>query len=82
MPPMAMTEFTVTVDDDHLDKIEELAARLRSSGMHIDQVLNEVGVISGFAPSDRRQDLRAVPGVMSIEGVRTFQLPPSDSPIQ
>lgn len=79
---MAMTEITVTVDDEHLDKIEELAARLRSSGMRINQVLNEVGVISGFAPSDRRQDLRAVPGVMSVEGVQTFRLPPSESPIQ
>lgn len=82
MRPMAMTEITVTVDDDHLDKIEELAVQLRNSGMQIHQVLNEVGVISGSAPFDRRQDLRAVPGVMSIEGARTFQLPPPESPIQ
>lgn len=82
MRPMAMTEITVTVDDDHLDKIEELAVQLRNSGMQIHQVLNEVGVISGSAPFDRRQDLRAVPGVMSIEGVRTFQLPPPESSVQ
>jgi hypothetical protein len=79
---MAMSEITVTVDDAHLDKIDELAAQLRDSGMQIDQVLNEVGVISGSAPYDRRQDLWAVPGVESIEGVRTYQLPPPDSAIQ
>jgi hypothetical protein len=41
-----MAGVTVTVDDTHLDKIEEVAAHLRSSGMHVDQVLNEIGVIS------------------------------------
>jgi hypothetical protein len=50
-----MAGVTVTVDDTHLDKIEEVAAHLRSSGMHVDQVLNEIGVISGSVPDDRRQ---------------------------
>ena len=33
-----MAGVTVTVDDTHLDKIEEVAAHLRSSGMHVDNV--------------------------------------------
>lgn len=79
---MAMTEITVTVDDAHLDKIEELAAQLRDSGMQVDQVLNEVGVISGSAPYECRHDLCAVPGVESVEGARAFQLPQPESSVQ
>jgi hypothetical protein len=50
--------------------------------MRVDRVLNEVGVISGHVPDDRRDVLRAVEGVESIEDANTFQLPPPDSPIQ
>jgi hypothetical protein len=77
-----MAAVRVTVDDDHLDKIDEVAAELRNSGMQVDQVLNEVGVISGSVPDDRRQVLGTVTGVESIEEATTFQLPPPDSPIQ
>ncbi|HEY0168757.1 MAG TPA: hypothetical protein VGB75_17055 [Jatrophihabitans sp.] len=79
---MAMTAITVTVDDAHLDKIEELAAQLRDSGMQVDQVLNEVGVICGSAPYECQNDLCAVPGVESVEGARAFQLPPPESSVQ
>ncbi len=79
---MGMTEITVTVDDAHLDKIEELAAQLRDSGMQVDQVLNEVGLISGSAPYECRSDLCAVPGVESVEGARAFRLPPPESSVQ
>jgi hypothetical protein len=79
---MAMVAVKVTVDDDHLDKIDEVAAELRSNGMQVDQVLNEVGVISGSVPAARRQVLGTVAGIESIEEATTFQLPPPDSPIQ
>jgi hypothetical protein len=50
--------------------------------MRVDQVLKEVGVITGSVPDDRLHALDAVPGVESVEGTTTFQLPPPDSPIQ
>ncbi len=77
-----MVAVTVTVDDDHLNKIEQVAAELRGNGMQVDQVLNEVGVISGSVPDDRRRVLGTVTGVGSIEDATTFQLPPPDSPVQ
>jgi uncharacterized membrane-anchored protein len=77
-----MAGVTVTVDDTHLDKIEEVAAHLRKSGMHVDQVLNEIGVISGSVPDDRRQLLQTVTGVQSVEDTATVQLPPPESPVQ
>jgi hypothetical protein len=77
-----MSGVTVTVDDGHLDRIEEVAAHLRSSGMQVDQVLNEIGVISGSVPDDRRQLLKTVTGVQSVEDAATVQLPPPESPVQ
>jgi len=77
-----MTGVTITVDDTHLDRIEEVAAHLRSSGMQVDQVLNEIGVISGSVPDDRRQLLKTVTGVQSVEDTATVQLPPPESPVQ
>ena len=77
-----MTGVTITVDDTHLDRIEEVAAHLRSSGMQVDQVLNEIGVISGSVPDDRRQLLKTVTGVQSVDDTATVQLPPPESPVQ
>jgi uncharacterized membrane-anchored protein len=50
--------------------------------MHVDQVLNEIGVISGSVPDDRRQLLQTVTGVQSVEDTATVQLPPPESPVQ
>lgn len=77
-----MAGVTITVNDTHLDRIEEVAAHLRSSGMQVDQVLNEIGVISGSVPDDRRQLLKTVTGVQSVEDAATVQLPPPESPVQ
>lgn len=77
-----MAGVTITVDDTHLDRIEEVAAHLRSSGMQVDQVLNEIGVISGSVPDDRRQLLKTVTGVQSVADAATVQLPPPESPVQ
>ena len=77
-----MAGVTITVDDTHLDRIDEVAAHLRSSGMQVDQVLNEIGVISGSVPDDRRQLLKTVTGVQSVEDTATVQLPPPESPVQ
>ena len=77
-----MSDVSVSVDDDHLDKIGEVAAELRTKGMQVDQVLKEVGVISGSVPEDMRQALEAVSGVEAVEEAKNFQIPPSDSDIQ
>jgi hypothetical protein len=77
-----MSDVSVSVDDDHLDKIGEVAAELQSKGMRVDQVFSEVGVISGSVPDDRRQALETVSGVEAVEEARRFQIPPSESDIQ
>ncbi|MHA7273958.1 hypothetical protein ACX80Z_11045 [Arthrobacter sp. TMT4-20] len=74
--------FTVTVDDLHRSAIQEVAEQLRSCGLEVDRVLDNVGMITGSAPENCRPDLEAVEGVSSVDGETRFLLPPPDSDIQ
>lgn len=77
-----MARVTITVDDDHLDGLEEVAGALRAQGMEVAQVLGIMGLITGSVPDDRRETLAAVEGVASVHDELTHQLPPPDAPIQ
>lgn len=73
---------TVTVDDEHLDRIEDLADQLRAAGMQVHQVLRSVGIITGEVAGPARPAIARLPGVASVEDQRIFQLPPPDADIQ
>ncbi|MHA7155571.1 hypothetical protein [Arthrobacter sp. TMN-50] len=75
-------KFTVTVDEVHRPAIQEVAERLRSCGLEVDRVLDNVGIISGSASEDCRPDLEAVEGVSSVDGEARYLLPPPDSDVQ
>ncbi len=62
--------------------IERVAERLRAAGMSVGQVLGEVGIITGSVDTGRRESLAAVPGVLSVDVERNFQIPPPDAEIQ
>jgi hypothetical protein len=72
----------VTVTDDALTKIDELAARLTAKGMKVDRVLPATGVITGSAAPTKMSTLKKVDGVMSVEEELTIELAPPDSPVQ
>lgn len=74
-------DVTVTVDAEHLDRIDAIVAALERRGMHVGQVHGAVGVISGTVDGDGRS-LGAVPGVSSVEEARTFRIPRPDAPVQ
>jgi hypothetical protein len=77
-----MVSVSVTVDDEHLASIGDVAAVLRANGMQVDQVLDRLGVISGSIPEDRQESLQAVAGVRSVEATHQYQIPPPDAPVQ
>ncbi|MFW0793777.1 hypothetical protein AAFP30_08200 [Gordonia sp. CPCC 205515] len=77
-----MHDVTLTVADDHLGKITEVAAAARAAGMTVDQVLDQVGVICGTAPERCAPALQALDGVDAVELGQTFRVPPPDSPVQ
>lgn len=77
-----MTQVSITVDDAHLDAMSEVVDALRARGLHVEQVLDEVGVITGSVSQDRHAALEAVDGVVSVVPEQHYRLPPPDSPIQ
>ncbi|MBW3614164.1 MAG: ketohydroxyglutarate aldolase [Actinobacteria bacterium] len=79
---MTETRITVTVAEDHLDMVENLAAQLRAAGMSVHQVLSTVGIITGSVDSTARDSIGAVDGVAAVEEETSFQLPPPDAEVQ
>jgi hypothetical protein len=80
--PKKLQSIIVTVADEALKNINELADELAAKGMKVDRVLPISGVISGSAPSQKLSSLKKVAGVSSVEKELSAELPPSDSPVQ
>lgn len=74
--------ITITVDDDHVGRINDVANQLRDAGMQVHQVLGSAGIITGAVTDAQRPAIAQVPGVASVENQQEFQLPPPDSDIQ
>lgn len=79
---MSKVEVSVSVDDTHLNQIEQISQQLRQSGMDVKQTLSSIGVINGSIESDRLDNLTQIEGVRSVERQQGYQLPPPSSPIQ
>lgn len=76
------SRITVTIDDDHVPRANEVADQLRAAGMTVEQVLGTVGIITGSVDAGQRASLEAVPGVAAVEEETTFQIAPPDAEIQ
>lgn len=77
-----MTAVIVTVDDAHRAELDAVAESLRRHGLHVEQVLADVGLISGRLPADRALGELRVEGVAAVEEARSVRLPPPDAPVQ
>ncbi len=73
-----MDEVIVTVDESHLDHIDQVVQALRDSGMRVYQVADVV--IAG--QTDDAARLTRVDGVMSVEPSRRYRLAPPDAEVQ
>lgn len=72
----------VSVAEDHLDRIADLAERLSGSGLRVQQILKTLGTITGRIPRSKVAEIGRLEGVASVEPEHTIQLPPPDSPVQ
>ncbi|MDP9430541.1 MAG: hypothetical protein M3Q47_17525 [Actinomycetota bacterium] len=77
-----MTAVIVTVDDAHLARVGAVAETLRERGLQVEQVLDEVGVISGHLPAGRPLTALRVDGVAAVEEAGRVRLAPPDAPVQ
>lgn len=72
-------EVKVSVAEDYLDRVDQVAARLAAVGMGTQQVLRRLGVITGTASRATWPTLRTIEGVSKVTASRDVQLsPPSE----
>ena len=72
----------VSVTDDHLDDIAKVVTDLRRAGLHVDNVLDAVGMITGTVAGGAVEALESVPGVAEVELQRVHRVAPPDAEIQ
>ena len=57
--------------------VEDLAA----AGLEVEERLDAIGVVTGWADDETLERLRSIDGV-TVEAERGVQLPPPDAPVQ
>lgn len=65
-----MADYVVSVDDAHLERLAEIAERLRGAGLDVTNVMPRLGAIAGAADPEAVATLRAVAGVRAVEPSR------------
>ena len=75
----------VSVTDDHLDQIDQLAEKLEKEGYEVDQVMRITGGItlkgSGDPEANKRQ-IQRMAGVNSVEIPQGYRIAPPESDVQ
>ncbi|MFN2588041.1 MAG: ketohydroxyglutarate aldolase [Actinomycetota bacterium] len=79
---MTGVEIVVSVDDQDVGRLDEIAATLERMGMKVEHRMASIGTISGVADDAKIEEIAAVDGVAAVEVARTVQLPPPDSDVQ
>lgn len=75
-----LAQVTVTVDEEHLASLGQVVDELRERGMHVDAVLESIGMVTGStADADL---LREVDGVSGVDAQLQHRIPPPEEDIQ
>jgi hypothetical protein len=61
--------------------IDEVVRDLKSAGFSVDQVLTEIGCVTGSADNDAVQKIRSIPGIQDISPESGIDIGPPDSDI-
>lgn len=77
-----MKTVIVTLDDEHVAKIQQVATQCKAAGMVVGESLEVLGQITGRIDPKQEPALRKVPGVISVDESQDYQLPPGDSDVQ
>ena len=64
------------------DSIKQVKKKLTESGFKVDQVLDEIGIITGTSKDDNVDNLRSVAGVVDVSEDEKIDIGPPDAPVQ
>ena len=72
-------KWVITLNTDR--PVGEVSKELTEKGFTVDQVLDQIGCITGSGSDETAQKLRKVSGVADVSTEPDIQLPPSDAPV-
>ncbi len=73
---MARISMTVTLDDEHLARAQQVSDALEDLGLTVERVMPEIGVITGSGEEALLDRLRALDGVAEARPESGVRLPP------
>ena len=76
--PKSKRWVVTTSGDRSLSKVEK---DLAGTGFEVDQVLEEIGCITGTAGEDVAEKLREIPGVTDVSPEEPIDIGPPDAPV-
>jgi hypothetical protein len=74
--------LSISVDDAHLDRLNEISKAAQKAGLTIEQKLPNLGVLTGSIESAKVGALHGIEGVHSVEEERSVGIAPPGSPVQ
>ncbi|MFH7023929.1 MAG: ketohydroxyglutarate aldolase [Heteroscytonema crispum UTEX LB 1556] len=78
---MSKVNLLILVDEHYRDRILEVVEALQASGMKVESVMEQIGVITGSIDSNV-EALSDITGVAAVELAREYHLKPPSSEIQ
>jgi hypothetical protein len=72
-------KWIVTTSGDQ--PLHDVARHLSEAGFAVDQVLDEIGCITGFARAAVAEKLRTIPGVVDVSPEQSIDIGPPDAPV-
>ena len=79
---MDKVRVNITIDDAHLEQIDQVTEALKSAGLEVEQTLSTLGIVTGTIDPEKLSSLSEVTGVDSVESDKPIQLAPPDSEAQ
>ena len=79
---MSKVNLLICVDDRNKEQIPKVVEALQASGLKIERVMEQTGVVTGSIDSTQVEGIARVEGVVAVEVEQEFQLKPPESEIQ
>lgn len=79
---MDKVKVTVSIDDGHIDQLDQVTAQLKKAGLEVEQTLSTLGIVTGLVETEKMSSLSKVTGVESVEVDKSYQIAPPDSEVQ
>lgn len=87
-PMMTGQEWIITIENQHLERIDDVVTELEALGLHAQGVLRSLGQVTGSTHLTQdsaeavRHSLASVTGVASVDDSRQWKIAPPDDPVQ